>query len=99
MFTFMPGVNLYPAGDAQITTLSAAVGLTAPSADANVARVQAESQNVRYRADNTDPTASVGELLYAGDQGTWIFGDLKKYKFIEASASAKLNVQFFTAKI
>lgn len=97
VMTFVPGINLFPAGHQQITALSAAVGLTPPTKDANVARVQAETQNVRVRDDGTDPAAGVGELLYAGDQPTWLIGDLNKYRFLEATASAKLNVTFYKA--
>lgn len=84
-------------GYQQITSLSSAVGVTIPSgADkrANCALLQAESQNVRWRDDGTDPTASVGHLLLANSD-FWYDGDLNDIKFIETSASAKVNVTFY----
>lgn len=85
-------------GYQQITSLSSATGLTVPTAPAGdtikAALLQAETQNVRWRDDGTNPTASVGMVLAAGD--TLLYdGDLSKIKFIEATASAKLNVTYF----
>lgn len=89
-------------GYQQLGTLTSAVGLTVPARDpltgmdmkANFALIVAETQDVRWRDDGTDPTASVGMLLKAGV----IFqydGDLKKIKFIETTASAKINVSYY----
>ncbi len=89
-------------GYQQLATLSSAVGLTVPARDpltgmdmkANFALIVAETQDVRWRDDGTDPTASVGMLLKAGV----IFqydGDLKKIKFIETTGSAKVNVSYY----
>lgn len=57
--------------------------------------LQAETQNIRWRDDGTDPTASVGMLLVAGDSPTIWEGDYSVLRFIEATASAKLNVTFY----
>jgi hypothetical protein len=89
-------------GYQQLATLTSATGLTVPARDpltgmdmkANFALIVAETQDVRWRDDGTDPTASVGMLLKAGV----IFqydGDLKKIKFIESTASAKINVSYY----
>lgn len=88
-----------PMGYQQITSLSAAVALTVPtagpgSAPARMAIIQAEAQIVRWRDDGTNPTASVGMTIAAAD--TLIYtGDLTAIKFIEATASAKLNVSYY----
>lgn len=85
--------TLFPKGYQQITSLSAAAGLTVPSG-ARVAVIQAETQAVRWRDDGTDPTASVGQVLAAGADMVYT-GDLSAIKFIEATASAKLNVSYY----
>jgi hypothetical protein len=88
-------------GYQQLGTLSSATGLTVPvrtpdgmSAKANFALIVAETQNVRWRDDGVDPTASVGMLLVAGIPFQYD-GDLSKIKFIETTASAKLNVSYY----
>lgn len=88
-------------GYQQITDLSSAIGLTVPartpeglSAKANFALIIAETQNVRWRDDGVDPTASVGMLLVAGTPLQYD-GDLSKIKFIESTASAKLNISYY----
>ena len=80
----------------QITSLSAAKGLTAATYDgATYAVIQAETQDVRWRDDGTAPTTSVGMLLSAGQQIAY-YGDLSAIKFIEVTASAKLNVSYYS---
>lgn len=88
-------------GYQQITSLSAATGLTVPSLDANGSKQQptfalivAETQGVRWRDDNTAPTASVGMPLAAGVPLQYD-GDLSKIKFIEQTAGAKLNISYY----
>ncbi len=83
-----------PVGYQQITSLSAATPLTIPSR-ADMAVIEAESQAVRWRDDGTAPTASVGMPLAAG--AFLIFdGNLSGLQFIEQTASAKLNVSYYT---
>jgi hypothetical protein len=84
-----------PLGYQQITSLSAATALTIPSTDVSAAVIGAETQDVRWRDDGTSPTASVGNLLPAGTS-MWFDGDLNRVKFIEATASAKINVNYYT---
>lgn len=88
-------------GYQQLATLSSAVGLTVPprtpdgaNMKANFALIIAETQNVRWRDDGIDPTASVGMLLVAGTPLQYD-GDLSKIKFIETTASAKLNISYY----
>ncbi len=87
-------------GYQQITSLNAAVGLTVPGKDTNgigpkLALLQAQTQNVRWRDDGTNPTASVGMILYAGADPYPYDGDLSKIKFIEVAASAALNISYY----
>lgn len=88
-------------GYQQITSLSTATGLTVPQKDLNglackpsIAIITAETQAVRWRDDDTAPTASVGMPLAAGATLQYD-GDLAKIKFIEQSASAKINVTYY----
>lgn len=85
--------NGRPIGYQQITSLSAAVGLAVP-AGARYATIVAETQAVRWRDDGTNPTTSVGMSLPTGVILDYS-GDLAAIKFIEATASAKLNVAYY----
>lgn len=82
-----------PLGYEQITSLSAATGLTVP-AGATSAVIIAETQAVRWRDDGTDPSGTVGMPL-AVDTLLEYGGDLSAITFIEQAASAKLNVAYF----
>jgi hypothetical protein len=86
--------GLQPKGWQRITSLSAAAGLTVPTG-ARVALIQCETQNVRFRDDGTNPTATVGMLLVAGNPPILYTGDLHAVKFIEATVSASLNVSYY----
>ena len=88
-------------GYQQITNLTAAVGLTVPTKDVNglackptIAIITPDTKTVRWRDDDTNPTASVGMPLAAGVTLQYD-GDLSKIKFIETAASAVLNVSYY----
>lgn len=88
-------------GYQQITDLSSATGLTVPTLAPDgsnqkptFALIVAEAQGVRWRDDNTAPTASVGMPLAAGIPLQYD-GDLNKIKFIQQTASAKLNISYY----
>ena len=88
-------------GYQQISTLSSATGLTVPAmapdglnAKPVFALIVAEGAPVRWRDDGTAPTASVGMPLAVGVPFQYD-GDLTKIKFIEQSASAKLNISYY----
>jgi hypothetical protein len=88
-------------GYQQITSLSSAAGLTVPQTDLNglackptLAIITAETQAVRWRDDDTAPTASVGMPLAAGATLQYD-GDLTKIQFIEQTASARLNISYY----
>lgn len=83
-----------PAGYVQITSLAAAANITSIPNGATLAVIQAESQNVRYRDDGTNPTTSVGMILAAGDI-LYYTGDMSAIKFIEVTGSAKLNISYY----
>jgi hypothetical protein len=89
-------------GYQQITDLSASIGLTVPTTDIGglvgspvTAYIRCETQSVRWRDDGVAPSATVGFPLSPGDMLAYD-GDLKRIKFIEQAASAKLNVVYYT---
>jgi hypothetical protein len=84
-------------GYQQITSLSTAQPLTVPAGAAR-ALVQPESQSVRWRDDGTAPTASVGNILAVGDTLEYDSASLAVVKFIEITASAKLNIHYYGTK-
>ena len=88
-------------GYQQITSLSAATGLTVPIIDVQglsckpvIAIITPETQTVRWRDDGVAPTASVGMPLAAGVTLQYD-GDLTKIQFIEQTASAKINISYY----
>lgn len=89
-------------GYQQITSLSASTTLTIPAltpAGNNnkplFALIVAEGQAVRWRDDDTAPTASVGMPLAVGVPLQYD-GDLTKIKFIEQAVGAKLNISYYS---
>lgn len=85
-------------GYQQIASLSGSTALTVPQAvggqKPTLALIIAETQGVRWRDDGTAPTASVGMPLSVGIPLNYD-GDLSKIRFIEQTASAKLNVSYY----
>jgi hypothetical protein len=80
-------------GYQQITSLSASTALTVPSGT-TLALIVPETQNVRWRDDGVAPTASVGMPIFVGASLSYD-GDLNKIRFIEETASAKLNISYY----
>lgn len=81
----------------QVTSLAAAQSLPSIPASENaqlVVILQAETQDVRWRDDGTDPTGTVGNLLVKNTLFTYE-GKLSGFRFIETTASAKLNVNYY----
>jgi hypothetical protein len=79
-------------------TTSAAASLSSGGIPqgANSAVIRTETQAVRYTDDNTvAPTATTGQLLNTADPSFWYQGALANLQFIQAAASAKLNVTFY----
>ena len=81
-------------GYRQITDLSSATGLPDIPKEATMALIVPETQNVRWRDDGTNPTASVGMPIFVGASLSYD-GDFNKIKFIEETASAKLNISYY----
>lgn len=89
-------------GYEQITGLGTVKGLTIPAVDSqgnsvkpNAVLLQSEAQNVRWRADGTNPTATVGMRLLSTALDPWYYdGDLARLRLIESAASAIVNVTY-----
>jgi len=73
-------------------TLAEALGAAIP-AEATMALIQAQGQNVRWKDDGTAPTASEGHQLLAGESR--IFGNLDTLEFFQEAATATLAVNFY----
>lgn len=76
---------------------AAATALTVPAGTA-LALITPESQGVRWRADGTDPTASVGYPLPVGAELVCDTAQLAEIKFIQMAATASLNVAYFGSR-
>lgn len=85
--------TLVPLGYQQLTNLAASTALT-PPVGARIALVHPESQNVRWRDDGTAPSATVGMRLPVGAELRYT-GNLAAIRFIEETASAKINVSYY----
>lgn len=82
-----------PNGFERITDLSSAVGFTAP-AGTRLAIFRAETQDIRWRDDGTNPTSTVGLLMSVGDVFMYT-GDFSKFKMIETTASAVVQISYY----
>lgn len=84
---------LKPLGHQQITDVSAATSLTVP-AGAQRALLCPQTQAVRFRDDGTDPTATVGIHIGAGERFLYE-GNLSTIKLIQEAAGAKLDISYY----
>jgi hypothetical protein len=88
-------------GYQQITSLTAAAGLTVPTVTPEglngkpvFALVIAEGAAVRWRDDGVDPTATVGMPLAVGVPLQYD-GDLNKIRFIQQAATGIINISYY----
>ena len=82
-------------GHQKLTVAASAVGLTVPT-DVNYAIMSVETGAMRVRVDGTNPTATIGFLVSAG-QELKVFGSdqLNNLKMIRVTSdSAVLNIQY-----
>lgn len=84
--------NYVSLGYQQITSLTTAQSLTVPAGTTLVC-VRPETQNVRWRDDGTDPTATVGYPLQVGEELQYD-GQFARIKFIEQTSAASLNILY-----
>lgn len=88
------GVSPRALGYQQITSLSSSTSLTIPAGAAR-AVIQCQAQAVRWRDDDTDPTATVGMRMVPGDILDYD-SDLPRIEFIEEVAGAVLNISYYS---
>lgn len=89
-------------GYQQLATLTSSIGLTVPVVTPEglngkpvFALIVAEGAPIRWIDNGSAPTASVGMPLAIGVPLQYD-GDLNKIRFIEQSASAKLNISYYS---
>lgn len=75
----------------QLTSLATAA--TCPGTG-TAALIQAEGQDIRWRADGGTPTSTVGMLLLAGET-MWYTGSLGSIRFLETASGGIINIQVF----
>lgn len=75
-------------------TLNAATALTVPTG-AHTAFIQCETLDVRWRDDGTNPTASVGMILQAGQTLVYSVTSFP-IKFIRTGTTSVLNVTYYS---
>ncbi len=81
-------------GYQQITSLSSAVGFTIPEGTA-YAEVAVSGQAIRWRADGTNPTATVGMPILANAGEIFSLAQLSAVRFIEQAPSATLDITYY----
>ena len=79
----------------RITALSTAVPLPSTPANVKYAVVQCEGNDVRWRADGTNPTATDGMWMPAGTERIFDSGAIAALRFIQAGPASVLNVNYF----
>jgi hypothetical protein len=89
-------------GYGQLTSLGSAVLLSTVTggipAGTQTVVLQAEAQNVRYRDDGTNPSATVGMILVSNTMYEFTIAQFARMAVIEATATAKLNISFYGNK-
>lgn len=100
------GYAKYAAGTNNVVRKCAdtpSVGVKAPDGAYGML-IQVEAQNIRWRDDGTDPTATDGMLLQAGAAPTadastvrLYDGDIDKFRWIEVAAGAIVHISYYTA--
>lgn len=61
----------------------------------NLAEVSVEGQAIRWRADGTAPTGSVGMPIAAGASQEFVDPDLQALQFIQQTGTATLDVYYY----
>jgi hypothetical protein len=81
------------------TSAIAPTGYTGSTAVGNnsVVTFDVQAYNVRVRWDGTDPTSTVGHLLYVGAAYTWDVDQFNASKFIRDSAATADAIIFSSA--
>lgn len=81
-------------GYQEMNSLAAATALPSVPSGTVEAFIVCETQNVRWRDDGTNPTASVGMLLIPSQPFPYI-GSIPALKLIQTTASAACHVTYY----
>jgi len=86
-------------GFERLAVSSSAVGLASIPANIPIVLIQidVETNNIRFRADGTDPTTTIGTVCKA-DQTLWMDGSAEewtKFKAIRVASDAVLSITYW----
>lgn len=87
-------VGMRSLGYTQMTSITAATALPSVPSGTVEALIVCETANVRWRDDNTSPTASVGMLLQPNTAFPYI-GSLPWFKVIAVTGSPSCGVTYY----
>ena len=80
----------------QALTTTSATGLTIPDAFVHSAVVNVQTNSVRWTADGTTPTSTVGLVIAAGEEREFVGQNtLRQLQIIDASGAAAVKVHYF----
>jgi hypothetical protein len=93
---------LQPRGYQKVTGLGSVKTLTMPASGTGpgggvkvrAVLLKTETQSVRWRDDDVDPSATDGMLIDVGDE-FWYAGKVSKLRFIETVAGAVLHASLY----
>lgn len=92
--------RLYAVARQRMTTLSSAIGLTAPTGytlnQFELVTIQPRGQNIYYTEDGTTPTSTAGKDGYVGD--VIPIEDPGNLKVLESAASASMEVTYYARR-
>lgn len=88
------GAGVYQLSASNTTSAASLTSGGVPTG-ATMAYLNADTNNVRFRDDGANPTASVGSVLVAGVTPILYSGTLTAITFIAVSGSPLLNVSFY----
>lgn len=93
----MQNIKHVPLGVGQLTAaqLASAIALPSIPAGSTVAIITVDTASVKWRDDNTAPTATVGMTIRDTDPPFEYWGDLATLEFIAVSGSPVLNVAYY----
>jgi hypothetical protein len=83
-------------GYQQLTVSNAALNLPSIPAGTSKVALRAETQNIRWRDDGSDPTAGAGVLMTTTDPILVYDGEITKVRVIRATgADGVLNIAYY----
>ena len=93
--TFLAGARTAVVGSQFGLAVPTSTALTVP-ATATIANITVEGASIRYTSDGTTPTAAIGMGPFAiGTTLTFNLTTLAALRFIQTSASATIDVEYF----